>query len=62
VRNLRLFSLANRSIALLVEAAQAVARMNPESRRRYIHMAMRRHKSIAKIAMARKLGVRLYGM
>jgi transposase len=47
---------------LLVEAAQAAARINPEWRRRYIHLAMRRHKSIAKVAMGRKLGVRLYWM
>jgi hypothetical protein len=27
-----------------------------------MHLAMRRHKSIAKVAMGRKLGVRLYWM
>ena len=47
---------------LLVEAAQAAARVNAEWRRRYLHLAMRRHKSIAKVAMGRKLGVRLYWM
>jgi len=47
---------------LLVEAAQAAARMNPDWRRRYIHLAMRRHKSIAKVALGRRLGVRLYWM
>jgi len=47
---------------LLVEAAQAAARSNPEWRRRYMHLTMRRHKSIAKVAMGRKLGVRLYWM
>jgi transposase len=36
---------------LLVEAAQAAARVNQEWSRRYIHLAMRRHKSIAKVAM-----------
>jgi transposase len=41
---------------LLVEAAQAAARSNPEWRRRYMHLVMRRHKSIAKVAMGRKLG------
>jgi len=47
---------------LLVEAAQAAARSNADWRRRYIHLAMRRHKSIAKVAMGRRLGVRLYWM
>ena len=47
---------------LLVEAAQAAARIHPEWRRRYIRLAMRRHKSIAKVAMGRRLGVRLYWM
>ncbi len=41
---------------LLVEAAQAAARNNPDWRRRYIHLAMRRHKSIAKVAMGRRAG------
>jgi transposase len=47
---------------LLVEAAQAAARNNPDWRRRYIHLAMRRHKSIAKVAMGRRLAIRLYWM
>jgi transposase len=47
---------------LLVEAAQAAARNNPDWRRRYLHLAMRRHKSIAKVAMGRRLAVRLYWM
>jgi transposase len=47
---------------LLVEAAQAAARVNPEWRRRYVHLAMRRHRSIAKVALGRRLGVRLYWM
>jgi transposase len=47
---------------LLVEAAQAAARCNAQWRRRYMHLAMRRNKSIAKVAMGRKLGVRLYWM
>jgi transposase len=47
---------------LLVQAAQAAARSDPEWRRRYIHLAIRRHRSIAKVAMARRLGVRLYWM
>jgi len=47
---------------LLVEAAQAAVRKDPDWRRRYMHLAMRRHKSIAKVAMGRRLGVRLYWM
>jgi len=47
---------------LLVEAAQAAARCDPEWRRRYIHLAMRREKNIAKVALGRRLGVRLYWM
>ena len=47
---------------LLGEAAQAAARCNPDWRRRYVHLMMRRQKKIAKVAMARKLAVRLYWM
>ena len=47
---------------LLVEAAQAAARSDPDWRRRYLHLAMRRQKSIAKVAMGRRLAVRLYWM
>jgi len=47
---------------LLVEAAQAAARCNPHWRRRYRHLAMRRRRNIAKVAMGRRLGVRLYWM
>jgi transposase len=47
---------------LLVEAAQAAVRRDPDWRRRYIHLAMRRDKRIAKVAMARKLAVGLYWM
>ena len=45
-----------------VEAAQAATRFNPHWRRRYIHLAMRRHRSIAKVAMGRRMAVRLYWM
>ena len=47
---------------LLVEAAQAAARIHPDWKRRYIHLAMRRHKNIAKVAMGRRLAVQLYWM
>jgi transposase len=47
---------------LLVEAAQAAVRSEADWRRRYVHLAMRRERQIAKVAMARKLAVRLYYM
>ncbi len=47
---------------LLVEAAQAAVRSDPEWRRRYLHLAMRRERRIAKVAMARKLAVSLLWM
>ena len=47
---------------LLVEAAQAAARCDADWRRPYVHLAMRRQKSIAKVGMARRLAVRLYWM
>jgi transposase len=47
---------------LLVEAAQVAARNNPDWRRRYMHLAMRRHRNIARVAMGRRMAVRLYWM
>ncbi len=47
---------------LLGEAAQAAARCDSDWRRRYVHLAMRRQGNIAKVAMARRLAVRLYWM
>ena len=47
---------------LLVEAAQAAVRWDPDWRRRFVHLAMRRNRRIAKVAMARKLAVSLYWM
>ena len=47
---------------LLVAAAQATVRSDPDWRRRYLRLAMRRERAIAKIAMARMLAVRLYWM
>jgi len=45
---------------LLVEAAQVTVRSDPEWRSKYFHLAMRRGRKIAKVAMARRLAVRLY--
>jgi transposase len=47
---------------LLVEAAQVACRTIPEWRSKYIHLTMRRGKKIAKVAMARRLAVRLFWM
>src|SRR5215470_9849456 len=47
---------------LLVEAAQAATRFNAHWRRRYTHLTMRRHRSIAKVAMGRRMAIRLYWM
>lgn len=47
---------------LLVEAAQVTVRSLPEWRSKYVHLMMRRGRKIAKVAMARKLAVRLYWM
>jgi hypothetical protein len=45
---------------LLVEAAQVTVRSDPEWRSKFFHLAMRRGRKIAKVAMARRLAVRLY--
>jgi len=47
---------------LLVEAGQVTVRSLPEWRSKYVHLTMRRGRKIAKVAMARKLAVRLYWM
>src|ERR1039458_8319408 len=47
---------------LLVEAAQVTVRSVPEWRSKYLHLTLRRGRKIAKVAMARKLAVRLYWM
>jgi len=47
---------------LLVEAAQVTVRSLPEWRSKYFHIAMRRGRKIAKVAMARRLAIRLYWM
>jgi len=45
---------------LLVEAAQVTVRSLPEWRSKYFHLMMRRGRKTAKVAMARRLAVRLY--
>jgi len=47
---------------LLIESAHALVRYDPDWRRRFLHLAMRRGRPIAKVAMARRLAVRLYWM
>jgi len=47
---------------LLVEAAQVTVRSHPQWRNKFFHLAMRRGRKIAKVAMARKLAVHLYWM
>jgi transposase len=42
---------------LLVEAAQVTVRSDPEWRGKFFHLAMRRGRKIAKVAMARKLAI-----
>jgi len=47
---------------LLVEAAQVTVRSLPEWRNRYFHLATRRGRKIAKVAMARRLPVQMFWM
>jgi transposase len=47
---------------LLVEAAQSAVRHEPDLRRAYQRLAHRKCRALAKVAMARKLAVRLYWM
>jgi transposase len=47
---------------LLVEAATTAVRYEPEMRRAYQRLAQRKSRGLAKVAMARKLAVRLYWM
>ena len=47
---------------LLGQSAQSAARCEEQWHRQYAHLSMRRNKLIAKVAMARKLAVRLYWM
>jgi len=50
------------SPARTVEAAQVTVRSNQEWRSKFFHLAMRRGRKIAKVAMARRLAIRLYWM
>ena len=45
---------------LLVEAAHVASRFDPELRRNYKRLQFRRGSAVAKVAIARKLAVRLY--
>jgi transposase len=47
---------------LLGQSAQSAARCEEQWQRQYAHLSMRRNKLIAKVAMARKLAVRLFWM
>jgi transposase len=47
---------------LLVEAAQTAARVEPTWRRHYQRLKFRKASAVAKVAIARKLAVRLYWM
>jgi transposase len=47
---------------LLVEAAQVTVRSLPEWRSQYFRLTMRRGRKTAKVAMARRLAIRLYWM
>jgi len=47
---------------LLIEAAQTAARFDPQLRRTYQRLKSRRNSGVAKVAVARRLAVRLYWM
>jgi transposase len=47
---------------LLVQSALSAARVEDQCHRQYVHLAMRHNHAVAKIAMARKLAVRLFWM
>ncbi len=47
---------------LLVEAAQAAVRYDPQMKNEYLHRCHRMAKGVAKVAAARKLAIRLYWM
>jgi transposase len=47
---------------LLIEAASPAVRCDPELRQHYLRLKFRRGHAVAKVAMARKLSVRMYWM
>jgi transposase len=47
---------------LLVEAGQTAARLDPELRRVYKRLKFRRGANVAKVALARRVAVRMYGV
>jgi transposase len=47
---------------LLVEAAHSVIRCDPGFRKQYLHRCHKKPKGVAKVAVARKLAIRLYWM
>ena len=47
---------------LLVEAVYVAVRWQPDWRREFVRLAMRREPAIARVALARKLAVHLYWM
>ena len=47
---------------LLVEAATAAQRHDPQWHRQYVRLSMAKHHGVAKVAIAHKLAVRLYWM
>jgi transposase len=49
-------------LRFLLVPAQVTVRSLPEWRRKYVHLMMRRRRKTAKVAMARRLAVRLYWM
>ena len=47
---------------MLVEAGQTAARYDPQLKRFYRRLAARKNRSVAKVAVARKLATRMYLM
>jgi hypothetical protein len=45
-----------------VEAANIAVRFDPELRKEYLHRCHQKHFTVAKVATARKLAIRMYWM